>query len=322
MRNKLSLGQDSHFHSLEKIFDKEWWFRKVLGLGCHIFPADYIKQLKQHHIIRNCYQEAFGVKLHLKHPCTLNEKLIWLALYWKHPLKAKCADKVKLRNYVKEKGLPDELMPHLLGCWNDPNEIDFDTLPTQYVLKCNHGCAFNIIVKDCSSINREKLVRQLTQWLSLTYVGSGIEFHYADIYPRLAFCEEYIPITGNGLWQTDYKFMCLNGSPEFILVCYDRDESENAKFASFSLEWEQLFCCVNEQRVDFPKPKSLNKMIEYSHSLSQDFPFVRVDFYEANEKPYLGELTFTPYGNMITYIKPEALLSLGKKLKLPKKYCL
>lgn len=303
-----------------KLFDKEWWFRKKITLLRHFVHPEIIEHKLLVHRIELCYLAEFGEKLHLRHPRTLNEKLIWLALYWQHPLKAACADKVKLRDYVSRKGLPVNLMPKILGCWNFAEEIDFESLPSQYVLKCNHGCAMNIIVKDARFLDRAKTVQKINGWLKETYVGSGCEFHYADISPHLVFCEEFIPIVGNGLYQIDYKVMCINGDPQFILLCYDRDEDENANLASFSTDWEQLFLCNEEKSIDIKKPVSLTKMLEYSRILSKDFPFVRVDFYESNGCPILGELTFTPYGNMITYIKTDALCSLGKKLKLPKRY--
>ena len=140
-----------------------------------------------------------------------------------------------------------------------------------------------------------------------------------DITPHLIICEKYLPALGDSS-IVDYKVHCINGNPEFVLVCYDRDENEVAKLATFDKEWNQLYYVINEENVKIEKPKSLDRMYEYSSILSNNFPFVRVDFYDVDGIPYLGEMTFTPYGNMIDYYKDDVQISLGKKLKLPKPY--
>lgn len=302
----------------KNLFDKEWWFRKRIVIMRHFLPKDKIDQLTLLHRIGNVYREETGKRLHIKHPRSFNEKLIWLALYWKHPLKTSCADKLKVRVYAQRKGLPKDLFPKIYGIWGNALSIEWDSLPQRYVLKCNHGCAMNILVKDKNTVNQNQIAQQVQLWLNQTYTGSGIEFHYEGILPHLVFAEEYLEAE-HCERLTDYKIMCINGEPEFVLYCYDRDEAENAQLASFSLSWEQLFYTTDEHPLHIKAPKSLDKMISFAQVLSNDFPFVRVDFYDIGGRPYLSELTFTPYGNIITYIKADVLDYLGKKLKLPKR---
>ena len=305
-------------YSWRKILDKDWRFRKRIAISKPFLSTTEINHLILLHKIGNVYKEETGRKLHIKHPRSFNEKLIWLALYWKHPLKTFCADKIKVREYAQSKGLPKDIFPTIYGIWGDAASIEWDMLPQRYVLKCNHGCAMNILVKDKDAINQKQISQQLQQWLNQTYTGSGIEFQYEGIKPRLIFAEEFFEVEQNKR-LADYKIMCINGRPEFILYCYDRDEAENAQLASFSLSWKQLFYTTGEHPLNIHAPKSLDKMISFAQVLSNDFPFVRVDFYDIFGSPYLSELTFSPYGNIITYIKPEILDSLGKKLKLPKR---
>lgn len=267
------------------------------------------------------YYNAYGRYPNLKKPKDLNEKLLWLSYYWRNPLKAECADKYKCREYATSKcGLSEDILVPILGVWNKAEDINFDNLPNSFVLKCNHGCGYNIIVKDKKELNINKTIQKLNGWLSENFAGNISEIHYKDIKPHLIICEKFLPAIGNDSSVIDYKLMCFNGVPCFIFVAYNRDCFGEATFCTFSLDWEQLYYIKNEIKTNIPKPSSLNEMIEYSKILSKNFPFVRVDFYEIEGRPLLGELTFTPYGNILTYFTPEVIIKYGNILKLPPKY--
>lgn len=302
----------------KKIFEKDWYFRKYISFLSYLFPSAKIDEIRLIHKIKLVYKATFGKSLHLKHPTNLNEKLIWLSLYWRHPLKSICADKVKVRDYVAGKGLAHLLIP-VIGIYNTPEEIQYESLPERFVLKCNHGCGYNIIVKEKNSCITTTITKKLNTWLSEVYRGGVSEIHYRDIAPHLIICEEFLGDEAQE-WMIDYKIHCINGVPEFVLVCYDRDDNEVAKLATYDLSWHQLFYTVGEKETHFKMPESLPKMIEYAIILSANFPFVRVDYYDINGVPFFGEMTFTPYGNMIDYFKKEVLISLGRKLSLPQKY--
>mgnify|MGYP003294027614 CR=1 FL=1 len=305
--------------TIKKIFDREWYFRKYISCISKVSRPEKVELRKLEHLIKRQYLYTFGKPLNLKSPKSLNEKLIWLSLFWRDPLKSECADKFKMRAYVTGSiGLSPDLLVPLLGVWTTPEDLDFSALPDSFVLKCNHGCGYNIIVRDKHEINYNDVKRKLSEWLSQSYHGAMTEFHYNLISPRVILCEDYLPSLGSGS-VIDYKIHCFNGNPNFVLVCYDRDENEVAKLATFDFEWHQLFYVVDEIPVNIEKPQSLTLMIEYAKKLSSQFPFVRVDFYDVEGKPLLGELTFTPYGNMIDYYKPEILDALGNKLLLPSK---
>jgi len=303
---------------LSKIFEREWYYRKFIRICPKVLSAEKVAEFQLKHRIRLRYEATFHHPMHWLCPQTLNEKLLWLALYWQHPLKTRCADKLKVRDFVtKDCGLPESVLVPLLGIYSSSKEIDFDSLPAKFVLKCNHGCGYNILVEDKSLIDKEAICNQLDEWMATSYRGSIGEIHYLDINPHMILCEEYLP-THNAASLTDYKMFCINGEPQFVQVCFDRDfEIGIAKRGVYSLdEWKQFDC----PPAEIERPQSLNIMIEYAKVLSRDFPFVRVDFYEVEGKPMLSELTFSPFGNMIDFYSEETLLKYGKKLRLPKKY--
>lgn len=265
------------------------------------------------------YYRITGKKLNWKNPTNLSEKLLWLNRYHCTPLKVQCADKYRMKQYVADYGL-DEINVPLIGVWDRVEDIDWDKLPNQFVLKTNHGCGTNIICKDKSRLDIEEAKRKLTDWLKIDFGKLYNEQHYKYIKPCV-FAEQYLPALD--LFQTDYKIQVINGEPYCILICADRDKNGHAQLFSYDLQWKRVALLNGEEKTlerQFDKPKNLSKMLEYARILSKPFPYVRVDFYEVDDKLYIGELTFTPYGNIMTYYKDEVLEDMGNKLILPKKY--
>lgn len=302
---------------VKKLFEKDWYFRKYVSILSCFVHSEKVEEIRLIHNVKLVYNGTFKKRLHLKHPANLNEKLIWLSLYWRHPLKSICADKVKVRDYVASKGLAHLLTP-VIGIYKIPEEIPYESLPERFVLKCNHGCGYNIIVKEKDILNTKIANQTLNAWLSNDYKGGISEIHYRDIAPHLIICEEFLGDEAQE-WMIDYKIHCINGEPEYIQVCYDRDVNGIAQRASYSVDWEPLYY-YTEAECSVPRPSSLQEMINSARLLSKDFPYVRVDFYDVKGKAILSELTFTPFGNMIYGVKDSVMIQLGKKLNLPKKY--
>ena len=264
------------------------------------------------------YYRITGKKLDWKRPGNLSEKLLWLNRYHCTPLKVQCADKYRMKEYVTNCGL-DHINVPLLGVWNRIEDIEWDNLPNQFVLKTNHGCGTNIICKDKNLLDVEEAKQKLNDWLKIDFGKLYNEQHYKYIRPCI-FAEQYLPALE--LFQTDYKIQVINGEPYCILICADRDKNGHAQLFSYDLEWNRVALLNGEENTldrQFERPENLALMLEYARVLSKPFPYVRVDFYEVNGKLYIGELTFTPYGNIMTYYKDEVLEDLGKKLILPKK---
>lgn len=265
------------------------------------------------------YYRITGKKLDWKNPTNLSEKLLWLNRYHCTSLKVQCADKYRMKQYVADCGL-DEINVPLIGVWDRVEDIDWDMLPTQFVIKTNHGCGTNIICKDKSQLDIEDAKRKLTEWLQTEFGKLFNERHYNYIKPCV-FAEQYLPTLS--LFQTDYKFQCINGEPYCILICADRSADGHAQLFSYDMNWKRVSLLNGENATldrQFTKPTNLARMIEYARILAKPFPYVRVDFYEVEGKLYIGELTFTPYGNIMTYYKDEILEDMGNKLILPKKY--
>lgn len=265
--------------------------------------------------LKRIYKKNTGEELDLDNCRTLTEKIQWLKIYDSSSLKCRCSDKILVRDYCKEKLGVDLFIP-IIGVWNSFDEIDFEKLPKQYVLKTNHGSHTNIIVKN-GVIDKNKVRQKFNEWLSKDWSWYGKEMAYYPI-KRKIFAEQFVKDKDNGE-LTDYKFLCFNGEPKYCQVINDRNNR------NFHLNYyDMCFNFVNISRTDVKnnhkaldkKPTSFNKMKEYATILSQDFNFVRVDFYEINKKPYLSELTFFPAAGFQKYTRPGVDLYLGNMLKI------
>lgn len=266
------------------------------------------------------------LELDLENPQTLQEKINWLIVYGKNnTLKAKCADKILLHEYCKEK-LGEDICVPILQIYNKPEDINIDILPDKFVLKCNHGYAMNIIVdkktnsfttlKRLNINNIEDCKTQLKQWLNTNFGDINYQEHYALIHPQ-CYAEQFMCDGHKSL--TDYKVMCFNGEPKMIQVVSDR-YTNNIHANNYDTQWNWFDLGWS----DFPqdkkhldeKPKEFDKMLKYAKLLSADFELVRVDFYVINDRLYLGELTFTPDGGIFRYKNRETDLYWGSQLKL------
>lgn len=241
--------------------------------------------------------------------------MMWLRVYDNTPLKTKCADKYEVREYVKEKIGEEYLIP-LLGVYDNFGEIDFETLPNQFVMKCNHGSGYNIIVKDKATFDKANARKKINQWLKEDFGAYFGEIHYSDI-KRKVIIEKYLENLDGDI--EDYKYFCFNGKPYYIMYCTDR-ASGNTKYTFLDLDCNNLrFNCHGELfEKDIVPPQNLQLMKELAEKLSKDFKMVRVDFYNIEGKIYFGELTFTSFGGYFNFNPPEYDLKLGEMLDLDK----
>lgn len=263
----------------------------------------------------------FGKRLNLKNPETLSDKICYLENHCETELVCKCTDKWQVRNYVREKGLEEILLPVYGQAWTDVNQIDFDLLPNQFALKATHGCKMNYICADKKTFDEEKCKKEIKRWLRTTYGGYSCEWHYQKI-PHRFYCEKFLENAQNLI---DYKIHCINGQPAFILVCSER-VSSNKKGMKVTLDlfdtnWNKIdaLCASGDELPgtgNIQKPSRLDEMLQISKVLSQDFQFVRVDLYEVAGKVYFGELTFTPANGVFPYFTDEFNREMGKKLRI------
>lgn len=240
--------------------------------------------------IRIAYRLVTGKTLHLNPPVTYNEKLQWLKLYNRKPEYSDMVDKVKVRDFVSNRVGNEYLVP-ILGVWCSPDDIDFDKLPKQFVLKCNHDCGGLIICHDKKNLDIPAAKKKLSNCLKHNFFYQGREWPYKNVKPRI-YAEEYI-LDDNSMQLTDYKVFCFNGVPKIIQVDYDRFEGHKRQF--FDPEWNHMdvsFHFPSDTTKVIEKPVVLEKMIELSKKLSAGFSHLRTDFYIVGNKLYVGEMTF------------------------------
>ena len=263
----------------------------------------------------------FHRKINLKNPESLSDKVSYIELHDQSPLAPMCTDKAEVRKYVVQKGFKDILIPIILEPTDSVDKIDFKKLPETFILKATHGCRMNYIVKDKNRLDEEECKGVMRKWLQTTYGTYSMEPHYLSIPPRI-YAEQYIEDM-NGL--IDYKFHCLNGKPEFCLVCSGRSdkkgESMGVLLSLFDMEWnfiDEIVDYKNEKRgpSDIPKPKQFDRMKEIAAELSKDFKFVRIDLYEYQGKILFGEMTFSPACCVFPYFSDAFDKAMGKKLVL------
>ncbi|MDT3356680.1 MAG: hypothetical protein LIR35_03710 [Bacteroidota bacterium] len=276
---------------------KNWYPYKVFAAYAHKAAVSVNPKREMERI----YKKVFHRRPNIDNPTDFIEKIYWLQLYSDTSLWTKCADKYKVREYVEECGL-SKYMPTLYGKWDTVDEIPFDDLPKNYILKTNNGCCTCVVVRD-GKVDREQVKKTIRQWMSVPYGYSGAQMHYTRIKPCII-AEELLEndekdkkISPNSI--IDYKIHCFNGNPECIWVAYDRN-SHHANMALFDTEWhehpEHLVNIKSKTylpEVKIEKPKCLDEMLEIARKLSKPFKEVRVDLYVINDRPYIGELTFT-----------------------------
>lgn len=256
-----------------------------------------------------------GETLNLENPSTFNEKIQWLKLYDSTALKTKLADKYLVREWVAQQIGEEYLIP-LLGVWDHFDEIDFDKLPQQFVLKANHGSGWNIIVKDKSKLDKTDAKEKFDLWMTQNYsFQAGLELHYMNIPPKII-AEEYIENMDD---LYDYKFMCFDGKVAFLWV--DTERYTNHRRTLYDLSWNQKkeFICYPPSEQTIKRPDNLDEMISLAEKLSQGFSHVRVDFYEIDGNVRFGELTFTSETGVALITPPEFHQELGSLITLPQK---
>lgn len=277
--------------------------------------SKYMSPEKYPEFLKDWYFEKTGETLNLENPQTFNEKIQWLKLYDSTPLKTRLADKYLVRDWVKEKIGEEYLIP-LLGVWDNFDEIDFNTLPDKFVLKCNHGCGYNIIVTDKSKLDIDDARKKINTWMNedFAYRG-GLELHYHDIEHKII-AEKYIENSGNDLY--DYKFWCFNGEVKYIQFLSERN-TNGLKMAYYDSEWnKQEF--ITGHKLDekiLTKPENLDLYIKTVEKLVKDLSFVRADFYIVKNKLYFGELTFTPFSGCEKWTPKKYNLQFGQIIQLP-----
>lgn len=285
---------------------------------CYLSNCGFYNHVQDDIFLMKMFRAALGKQLDLSNPVTFNEKLQWLKLYDRRPEYTMMVDKYLVRDYIANK-LGEEYLIPLLGVWDDPDEIDFDSLPDRFVLKCNHNSGLGMcICKDKSALNIKKVKADLRKGLKQDYYLTGREWPYKNV-PRKIIAEKYMEF--NSLHELrDYKFFCFNGEPKFTLVCTDRFSVCGLKEDFYDLEWNHMAMSRlnhGNASVEIQKPKNYELMCDFACQLAKDIPFVRCDFYEINGRLYFGELTFFPASGFEGFEPENWDKKLGDWITLP-----
>jgi len=277
-----------------------------LGIGKYIPDQPYLKMR---------FHADMGRKLNLNAPQTFNEKLQWLKLYDRKPEYTMMVDKYAVKKYVADT-IGEEYVIPTLGVWEHFDEIDFDSLPNQFVLKCTHDSGGLVICRDKSTLDLKDAQNKITKSLNRNYYYVGREWPYKNVKPRVI-AEKYIEdsVTGD---LRDYKVLCFSGEPKLIELHKERFSNHTQDF--YDTDWNrQTITQCGEPLSDKveKKPEALEKMLALSRMLAKDIPHVRVDWYLNEEKLFLGELTFYDASGFDPFDNEEDDLMIGSWISLP-----
>lgn len=276
-------------------------YRKICVLFEKILPDKlYLKMM---------YYVKLGKRLNLKKPITFNEKLNWLKLHDQRSIYTQMADKYEVRQIVKER-LGEEYLIPLLGVWDSAESIDFDALPSQFVLKCTHDSGSVIICKDKSAFDRVKAVQKLQEAMKINYFYPSREWPYKNIKPRII-AEAYM-VDESEIELKDYKIYNFSGEPELIQVDFGRFVYHERNL--YTLDWKYI-----DETIEYPKnphffiprPERLDEMCQCARKLAEGIPSVRTDFYSINGRIYFGEITFYQEAGFARFEHEEYEKKLG-----------
>ena len=278
--------------------------RKVQLLGHKFMSPEFMSELY--------FRIVLGYNLNLKNPRSFNEKLQWLKLYyWPNDKNAvKCADKYAVREYIRDIGRED-LLNEIIFSWEDAKEIKWEKLPNQFVLKCNHGCGYNIICKDKSKMNEKEVVKKLDKWMHEDFSAYNEEPHYGKIHRKII-CEKFLD--GEVI---NYNIYVFNGKVKFLSVAGGLGEGKDEYLTYYNPDGTIASFRNKSYPPHADKLSSLlPKMIKTAEFLAKDFPMCRVDLFDYKGRIILSELTFTPGGGLIPFDPIESDMMLGEQLDI------
>lgn len=274
-------------------------------------------------VVRLRYRMRFHKRLDLDNPITLNEKIQYMSLRTDTSEWSRLADKYAVREYVSACGL-ESILNKLYGVWDDASEIDFDSLPGQFILKTTNGSGYCIIVEDKNTIDRKQISNSLGKMMKTVYGLSEGNPHYSRIRPRVIAEELLLNDAVSAKYSRsiiDYKIWCFNGKACYIWVCTDRTHS-GTDVLVYDTEWNahpeySRVTKYYRQGSVIPKPENFKNMLSMAEKLAAPFPVVRVDLYNIAGRILFGELTFTAVGGLMNCYTDAFLKMTGDMIRLP-----
>ena len=260
-----------------------------------------------------------GYWLNLKNPKTFNEKMQWLKLYNRNPFYSVLVDKFAVKDYIAKK-IGEEYVIPTLGVWNNAKDIDFSSLPDQFVLKTTNGGGGDVIIcKDKAKFNINNAIERLNNCLKMSLYESFREWPYKNVSARII-AEKYMEDDQDGELR-DYKFYTFNGVPKFMLIVSNRYVDGKKCFDYFDMQFNSVklkdLDVPNSQNALPHMPHNFELMKKLCKVLADDLPFVRIDFYDINGKVYFGEMTFFDTGGFMKASPDTWEKEWGDMVKLP-----
>lgn len=290
-----------------------------------------ISFLVNHHIVSMITMAKFRFLYechkwpNFENPKDYNEKLNYLKFYTDTSRWVELSDKYAVRSYLENLGLSEHLVK-LYGKWDRVEDIDWNALPNQFVMKGNGGSGDVVVCKDKTKLDKEKTLAYFEKILHTPFGITSAEPHYQHIKPCII-AEELLDVSTqpcNSNSMVDYKIYCFNGKPAYTWCCYNRHQYY-ANVGVYDMNWQyrpeySIFTShYKEAELRIPKPTSFNTMMNIASKLSKGFPTMRVDLYEVNGKVYFGEMTFAPSAGFINFHTQEFLNIMGDLTILPNK---
>lgn len=281
-----------------------------------LIKLGYYDSLSDEEFLKKVFPKYMGYPLDLENPKTFSEKLQWLKVNYREPIQTVMVDKHEAKHFIAHR-VGDQYIIPTLAVWDSVEDIDFDALPNQFVLKCTHDSGGIVICKDKSSLDREAAKAKLRASLKRDYSKIAREWAYQNV-PRRIIAEKYISELGNDD-LLDYKMYSFHGEPKLTVVCSDRFSKTGTRMNFYDINWEPMgihFGHYPPLSTEFPKPATYEEMKRLTAELSKDCPFLRVDFYEIKGRLYIGELTFFPGAGLEQFCPMTKDYELGEWLHL------
>ena len=268
--------------------------------------------------LRIVYKKIFNRELDLKNPKTFNEKLQWLKLYDRNPQYTEMVDKYQVKKYIADL-IGEEYIIPTLGVYDKFDDIDFEKLPNQFVLKCTHDSGSTIVCRDKDNFDYKQTKKKINKLLKKNFFYGGREWPYKNVKPRII-VEKFMQ-NGEEKELKDYKFYCFSGIPKFLYVSEGLENHETARISFFDMNFNfEDFSRTDYKKMDKKpdKPVNFEKMKELAAKLSKGIPFVRIDLYEINGQLYFSEFTFSPCSGFMLF-NPEEYDEIVGNLLVKKK---
>lgn len=292
------------------------WIENPWSIALSFARRGWLNALSDQAYLSIMYRAKLGKKLNLKTPKTFNEKMQWMKLYHRDPIYSSMVDKYEVKQIVATKIGAEHIVPVVGGPWQSVDEIDFDSLPDQFVVKTTHDCGGVRICKDKKSFDRNSAAAFLNRHMQRNYYLTCREWPYKNIVPRL-FAEAYISDQTNPVLPV-YKIFCFEGQPR-VVQAIRNDKQKDETIDYFDTQWNKL-----DLRQNFPnspvlpdRPENLDTMLDIARKLSQGHAFIRIDLYEANGCVYFSEYTFYSDAGFAEFHPDHWDETLGSWINLP-----